>query len=643
MSLFDTVSPAADAEPPGAAGDGPAAAAAPLAPTGPLADRLRPRGLDELVGQRHLLGPGSPLRRLVEGGGTTSVVLWGPPGTGKTTLAHIVSRATGRRFRELSAVTAGVKDVRAVIDEAREALSNSRSSQSRAPAREPRLFGPDAPAGDGARPADLRTVLFIDEVHRFTRTQQDALLPAVERGWITLVAATTENPSFSVVAPLLSRSLLFTLTPLTDDDIRVLVRRALVDPRGYGGRVRIAADALDHLVRLAGGDARRALTALEASAEAALAAVGPASPRREPVSRPPAASDAGGDAPAYREPATPAGGAPAAASDEAAAGGALSDEALSGEAAGAGTAGAGTDGAGTAAAGTVEATGAPPAEAGSTRGAVDGAAAGEPAAGDTDPAREAGRAGEIAAGEDEPAAAVDLALLERAVDRAAVRYDRAGDQHYDIVSAFIKSMRGGDPDAALHYLARMLEAGEDPRFIARRMIILASEDIGMADPGALGVAVAAAQALEMIGLPEARLALAQAVIHLALAPKSNAVIRAIDAATADVRAGRGGAVPAHLRDSHYQGARRLGHGDGYRYPHDYPGGAVGQQYAPDELVGVDYFRPGELGFERRAAARAQELRAVVRGGAPPAAGTARPSTPGGAGQPVARGTHGEGA
>jgi putative ATPase len=476
VSLFDPVSPET------------APAAGPGLPAGPLAERLRPRGLDELVGQRHLLGPGSPLRRLVDGGGTTSVVLWGPPGTGKTTLAHIVSRATGRRFRELSAVTAGVKDVRAVIDEAR---------------------GTQAGA----------TVLFIDEVHRFTRTQQDALLPAVERGWITLVAATTENPSFSVVAPLLSRSLLFTLTPLTDDDIGALVRRALVDPRGYGGRVRIAGDALEHLVRLAGGDARRALTALEASAEAALqtSRIADLPDRRSRSGRDPVADPAG----------TPA------------------------------------------------------------------------------------------AGGDPPQAAVDLALLERALDRAAVRYDRAGDQHYDVVSAFIKSMRGGDADAALHYLARMLEAGEDPRFIARRMIILASEDIGMADPGALGVAVSAAQALDLVGLPEARLALAQAVIHLALAPKSNAVIRAIDAATADVRAGKGGPVPAHLRDAHYQGARRLGHGAGYQYPHDFPGGVARQQYAPDELAGVDYFRPGDLGFERRAAARADELRAALRDPAHP--------------------------
>ncbi|MBX6390538.1 MAG: replication-associated recombination protein A, partial [Frankia sp.] len=452
--------------------------------TRPLADRLRPRTLDELVGQRHLLVPGSPLRRLVEGGGTTSVILWGPPGTGKTTLAHIVSRATGRRFRELSAVTAGVKDVRAVIDEARDAL-------------------------DTLDP--VRTVLFIDEVHRFTKAQQDALLPAVERGWVTLVAATTENPSFSVIAPLLSRSLLCTLEPLTDDDIRTLVHRALADPRGYGGKVRLAPDALDHLVRLAGGDARRALTALEAGAEAALAIARAAGPAGEPAGLP----------------------------------------------------------------------------------------------------------------------EISLVLLERAVDRAAVRYDRAGDQHYDVISAFIKSMRGGDADAALHYLARMLEAGEDPRFIARRMIILASEDIGMADPGALTVAVAAAQALEFVGLPEARLALAQAVIHLSLAPKSNAVIRAIDAAIADVRAGRAGPVPPHLRDAHYPGARRLGHGQGYRYPHDFPGGVVRQQYPPAELVGVDYFQPGDVGFERRAAPRAAELRAVLRGTEPPPPppGTPPPTRP----------------
>jgi putative ATPase len=603
VSLFDTVAPLPDTSPGGTPGAGPTAPAAAgggapagqaagsspsgppggpeprSAPTGPLADRLRPRGLDELVGQRHLLGPGSPLRRLVEGGGMTSVVLWGPPGTGKTTLAHIVSRATGRRFRELSAVTAGVKDVRAVIDEAREALSSSRSNQSRRAVREPGLFGGAAQPAGGDMAADLRTVLFIDEVHRFTRTQQDALLPAVERGWITLVAATTENPSFSVVAPLLSRSLLFMLTPLTDDDIRALVRRALVDPRGYGGRVRIADDALEHLIRLAGGDARRALTALEASAEAALAVAPTAAPTLATAPTPSAQAAGEGGSPGEVE-------------------------------LGPAVAGAGTD------------TAAPPATSPAVNPAPADPATADPATADlvtadlvtadlvtADPAVD-GAAPESRS--QPPPAAVDLALLEQSINRAAVRYDRDGDQHYDVVSAFIKSMRGGDADASLHYLARMIEAGEDPRFIARRMIILASEDIGMADPGALGVAVSAAQALELIGLPEARLALAQAVIHLALAPKSNAVIRAMDAATADVRAGKAGPVPRHLRDGHYQGARRLGHGDGYRYPHDYPEGVARQQYPPDELVGVDYYRPGDLGFERRAAARAAELRAVLR-------------------------------
>ncbi|WP_018635573.1 replication-associated recombination protein A [Parafrankia elaeagni] len=453
--------------------------------SGPLAARLRPRDLDELVGQRHLLAAGSPLRRLVEGGGMTSVVLWGPPGTGKTTLAHIVSRASRRRFRELSAVTAGVKDVRAVVDEARDTLSMS----------------------------GVRTVLFIDEVHRFTRTQQDALLPSVEKGWVTLVAATTENPFFSVVSPLLSRSLLLTLEPLTDADIVELIERAVRDPRGYGGAVELTGEAREHLVRLAGGDARRALTALEAGAEAVL----------EGAKRSVAATGSDGD------------------------------------------------------------------------GGVPGP-------------------GPVPLG---------LELLERAVDRAAVRYDREGDQHYDVVSAFIKSMRGGDVDAALHYLARMLEAGEDPRFVARRMVILASEDIGMADPGALGVAVSAAQALELVGLPEARLALGQAVIHLTLAPKSNAVITAMDAAAADVRAGRLGPVPSHLRDAHYRGATRLGHGAGYQYPHDHPEGVVRQQYAPDVLARSDYYRPSGHGFERRAADRVRFLRGVLRGqpsspSAPPA-------------------------
>ncbi|MCW2674166.1 MAG: rarA, partial [Frankiales bacterium] len=401
----------------------------------PLAVRMRPRTLDEVVGQQHLLGPGTPLRRLIEGDAPLSVILHGPPGTGKTTLAYLIASQTKRRYRELSAVTAGVKDVRQVVDDAKRALGET-----------------------GAQ-----TVLFVDEVHRFSKTQQDALLPSVENRWVTLVAATTENPFFSIISPLLSRSLLFTLQPLTDDDIETLVRRAL----DRDLHATLDDDALDFLKRLAGGDARRALTALEAAATADV---------------------------------------------------------------------------------------------------------------------------------------ITLEMLERAVDRAAVRYDRDGDQHYDVISGFIKSIRGSDVDAALHYLARMIEAGEDPRFIARRLVVHASEDVGMADPSALQTAVAAAQALELIGMPEARINLAQATIHLALAPKSNAVITAIDSAMADVRRGLSGTVPPHLRDAHYSGSERLGH-TGYRYPHDFPGRVVAQQYAPDPVVGREYYSPGDLGVERVAKER----------------------------------------
>ena len=428
-------------------------------PTAPLAIRMRPNTLDEVVGQQHLLGAGSPLRRLVEGDAPMSLILFGPPGTGKTTLATIVSTATNRRFVQLSALNAGVKDVRAVIDTARRTLEH------------------------GGRP----TVLFIDEIHRFSKTQQDSLLAAVEARTVTLVAATTENPFFSMVSPLLSRSLLLTLQPLTDEDISTLVDRALTWARGLDGAVTLSADARRHLLRMADGDARRALTALEAAAGAATA---------------------GG----------------------------------------------------------------------------------------------AGRPVEI-----------DLAQLELAVDSAAVRYDRDGDQHYDVISAFIKSIRGSDVDAALHYLARMIVAGEDARFIARRLVVHASEDIGLADPTALLAATAAADAVAFIGMPEARINLAQATIHLALAPKSNAVVMAIDSAIADVRAGLAGPVPTALRDGHYPGAAKLGHGQRYVYPHDLPEGVASQQYPPDELRGKDYYHPVLRGAEKAVADRLGKLRSLIRG------------------------------
>ncbi len=408
----------------------------------PLAVRLRPTTIDEIVGQQHLLGPGSPLRRLAAGQ-PMSVFLWGPPGVGKTTIASVVSRATQRRFVELSAVTAGVREVRAELDAARRELARGTS-----------------------------TVLFVDEVHRFNKAQQDVLLPAVENRLITLIAATTENPSFSVISPLLSRSLLLTLRPLSDADIGTLLDRALTDERGLrtpaGGRYTVEDDARATLIRLAGGDARRILTYVEEAAASA--------------------SAQGSDT-------------------------------------------------------------------------------------------------------------IDAGMVEQSVDRAALRYDADGDQHYDVISAFIKSLRGSDVNAGLHYLARMIEAGEDPRYIARRLVILASEDIGMAAPSVLQTCVAAAQAVQLIGMPEAQLNLAQAVVACAMAPKSNAVYVALNEALADVRAGRVGQVPAHLREAHYAGAEALGHGKGYRYAHDHPHGVAEQQYLPDELVGADYYRPTDHGNE----------------------------------------------
>ena len=419
--------------------------------------------LDEISGQKHLLTPGSPLVSLASDNsgaqGSVSIILWGPPGSGKTTLAKAIAHSSGRKFVELSAVSAGVRDVRQVIEEA----LSSRD-----------LYG-------------VSTVLFLDEIHRFTKAQQDALLPGVENGWVILVAATTENPSFSVIAPLLSRSLLLTLEELSDDDLGTVIDRAVTDARGLADAIVLDPGARATIIRLASGDARRALTALEASAIAASASHdGPGSP------------------------------------------------------------------------------------------------------------------------------VVTAELVARAVDRALLRYDRQGDEHYDVISAFIKSVRGSDVDAALHYLARMIEAGEDPRFIARRIIISAAEDIGMADPQALVIAVAAADAVQFIGMPEGRIPLAEAVVYLATAPKSNAAYTAIDAAIADVRAGNFGRVPSHLRDAHYPGAKRLGHGKGYKYSHDSELGVVEQQYLPDELRGARYYQPTEHGNEREVSARLEKLLRIIR-------------------------------
>ncbi len=475
-------------------------------PHAPLAVRMRPRSLDELVGQSHLLTPGSPLRRLIAGGrgATSSVILFGPPGTGKTTLAYLVARAHNRRFVELSAVSAGVKEVRAVVDQARHALSVS----------------------------GQETVLFIDEVHRFSRSQQDSLLPAVENRWVTLIAATTENPSFSVVAPLLSRSLLLTLQPLDGQDIAALVRRALSDPRGYACRVAIDDDALAQLVRLAGNDARKALTVLEAAAQSLLD------------------GDALVDA------------------------GALGDS-----------------------------------------GAVLDAETTPKAGGATEKQKAQAKQPLDAVKQSKvlkpEVPVITVSTIEQAADIAAVRYDRSGDQHYDVASAFIKSMRGSDVDAAIHYLARMIAAGEDPRFIARRVVIAASEDVGMADPSVLATASAAMSAVAQIGMPEARIILAQAVIAVASAPKSNAAYLAIDRALADVRAGNIGQVPAHLRDAHYAGAQKLGHGTDYKYAHDYPHSVAAQEYLPEELRGKRYYQPTRNGFEDLLTTRLEKVRDLL--------------------------------
>jgi len=413
-----------------------AAAEEQLRSQSPLAARMRPRTIDDVVGQEHLVGAGKPLRRLVEQDKLSSAIFWGPPGTGKTTLALAVAGTTKRAFEQLSAVTAGVKDVREVIERARQRLGMHAQG----------------------------TILFLDEIHRFSKSQQDALLPAVEDGTLTLIGATTENPFFEVNAPLRSRSTLFRLEPLSRDAIRTLIERGLI-----ALATTATPDAVDLLSERSGGDGRQVLTSLEVASA---------------LSHP--------------------------------------DQVL-------------------------------------------------------------------------------VEHVEAALGTSALRYGR--DDHYDVVSAFIKSLRGSDPQAATYYLARMLEAGEDARFIVRRMVIFASEDIGLADPTALMIAVAAAHALEHVGLPEAELNLAHAAIHLATAPKSNRAALAIWGARADIKNGAVGEVPAHLRDAHYQGASALGHGTGYDYPHDDPRGWVPQQYLPDELIAKRWYEPSQHGREREIAQR----------------------------------------
>ena len=420
-----------------------------LARRAPLADRLRPTRLDDVVGQEHLLGPDRPLRRLIEGDRLSSVILWGPPGTGKTTVARLIARVTAAEFTELSAVSASVKDVRELVARAQARLGES----------------------------DVGTILFLDEVHRFNKAQQDALLPSVESGLLVLIGATTENPFFEVNAPLMSRSTLFRLEPLGPEAVRSLLKRGLA-----AEEVAADDDALDLLVDRSAGDGRHALTSLEVAAALAV-----------------------------------------------------------------------------------------------------------------------GRGGDR----------VSMVDAEAALGTKALRYGR--DEHFDVISAFIKSIRGSDVDASLYWLARMLDAGEDARFIARRLVILASEDVGMADPMSLVVADAAARAVEFVGLPEAGLNLAQAVVHLATAPKSNRVTVALGRAGVDARAAGVGEVPMHLRDAHYRGAAQLGHGDGYRYPHDDPTGWVDQRHRPDEVEGNVYYDPSSHGAESEVAERMADRRQADRG------------------------------
>lgn len=426
-----------------------------MAREAPLAVRMRPRALDEFIGQEDIVGKGKLLRRAIEADQLSSVIFYGPPGTGKTTLAKVIANTTKAFFVQLNAVTSGVADIKEVVKNARDRLG---------------MY-------------NQRTILFVDEIHRFNKSQQDAMLPHVEDGTVILIGATTENPYFEVNAPLLSRSRVFGFKTLADGEIGQLLAQALADEeRGLGRyRVILQKEAAEHIVNVAGGDARSALNALELAV----------------VTTPP---------------------------------------------------------------------------------------------------------------DDEGIREITLAVAEESIQKRSVRYDKSGDQHYDVISAFIKSLRGSDPDAALHWLARMIYAGEDPRFIARRLIVHAAEDVGLADPHALQVATNAAYALEYLGMPEARIPLAEATIYIATAPKSNAVVEGIDRALADVAQKKIGQVPVHLRDSHYKGAAKLGHGKGYKYPHNFPGNYVEQQYLPDELLGTAYYEPSENGSEKEINERLQRLK-----------------------------------
>lgn len=410
---------------------------------------MRPRNLDEFVGQEHFLGEGKLLRRLLQADRLGSVIFYGPPGSGKTALAHVIAQHTHCVFRQLNAVAAGIKEVREILEEARAELADT----------------------------SKRTILFVDELHRFNRSQQDVLLPDVEEGRIILIGATTQNPFFAINSPLLSRSQIFTFQALTREQIKTIVKRALADPeRGLGNKqIRVAPEALDFLAEICDGDARRALSALE---------VGVLSADKEPID-------------------------------------------------------------------------------------------------------------------------FTLEVAQDSIQRKVMDFDPTGDAHYDMASAFVKSMRGSDPDASIYWLARMLESGEDPRFIARRVVICASEDVGNADPQALVVAAAALQSVEFIGLPECQLPLAQAVTYIATAPKSNAATMAISKAREDVRSGRTLEVPKHLRDASYKGAKKFGHGDGYKYSHDFEGGHVEQEYLPEARR---YYEPVDRGFEAEIKRRIEELR-----------------------------------